>query len=68
MSRASVRTLHAAMDELARQFDELVAQDLKLPTRRSVYLRNADGSLHRDFNAVTVELSDYRLREPGEPN
>lgn len=31
LSRASVRKLHDAMDALARQLDELVAQDLALP-------------------------------------
>lgn len=31
LSRASVYKLHTAMDALARQLDEMVAQDLKLP-------------------------------------
>jgi hypothetical protein len=38
-------------------------EGLKLPTRRSVFLRNVDGSLRYDFNAVTVELSDFRFHE-----
>jgi hypothetical protein len=42
--------------------DYVEVEGLKLPTRRSVYLRNADGSVNRDFNAVTVELSDFRFR------
>ena len=33
LSRASVRKLQEAMEGLARQFDDLVAQDLGLPTR-----------------------------------
>jgi hypothetical protein len=33
LSRASVRKVHEAMEGLARQFDELVAQDLQLPTQ-----------------------------------
>lgn len=47
--------------------DYIEVEGLMLPTRRSVYLRNSDGSLQREFNAVTVELSDYHLRRPGEP-
>lgn len=35
---------------------------LRLPTRRSVFLRRPDGSLDRSFNAVTVALSNYVLR------
>jgi hypothetical protein len=48
--------------------DYVDVEGLKLPTRRSVYLRNPDGSLQHDFNAVTVELSDYRPRKAGEPS
>jgi hypothetical protein len=33
LSRASLRKVHEAMEGLARQFDELVAQDLQLPTQ-----------------------------------
>ena len=33
LSRASVRKLHDAIETLVRQLDELVAQDLTLPTQ-----------------------------------
>ncbi len=32
-------------------------------TPSKVFLRNPDGSLRYDFNAVTVGLSDFRLHE-----
>ncbi|MCA1407240.1 hypothetical protein I6F26_14565 [Ensifer sp. IC3342] len=34
---------------------------LLYPTRRSVFALKPDGTLDRDFNAVTIELSDYAL-------
>lgn len=34
---------------------------LRYPTRRSVFTLKPDGTLDRDFNAVTIELSDYTL-------
>ncbi|WP_179875721.1 hypothetical protein [Sinorhizobium sp. BJ1] len=34
---------------------------LKYPTRRSVFAIKPDGTLDRDFNAVTIDLSDYAL-------
>lgn len=34
---------------------------LKYPTRRSVFTLKPDGTLDRDFNAVTIELSEYAL-------
>jgi hypothetical protein len=48
--------------------DYVEVEGLMFPTRRSAFLRNPDGSLQRDFNAVTVQLSDYRLRRCGEPH
>jgi hypothetical protein len=35
--------------------------ELKYPSRRSVFRINPDGTLDRDFNAVTIELSNYAL-------
>ena len=34
---------------------------LKYPTRRSVFGIKDDGTLDWEFNAVTIELSDYAL-------
>lgn len=39
--------------------DYVDVEGLKYPTRRSVFTLKPDGSLDRDFNAVTIELSDY---------
>ncbi|MFK3968667.1 hypothetical protein ACI2KT_34475 [Ensifer adhaerens] len=40
-------------------FDYVDVEGLKYPTRRSVFTVKPDGSLDQDFNAVTIELSDY---------
>lgn len=37
------------------------AQGLRLPTRRRVFLRNADGALEREKPVVTIDLSDFQL-------
>lgn len=42
-------------------FDYIDVDGLKFPTRRSVFAIKPDGSLDKDFNAVTIELSDYSL-------
>ena len=42
-------------------FDYVDVDGLKYPTRRSVFTIKPDGTLDRDFNAVTIELSDYAL-------
>lgn len=34
----------------------------RLPSRRTVYPRDADGSINRDFETVTVALSNYELQ------
>lgn len=39
--------------------DYVDVEGLKFPTRRSVFTIKPDGSLDQDFNAVTIELSDY---------
>lgn len=36
-------------------------EGLKYPTHRNVFTLRPDGSLDRDFDAVTIELSDYAL-------
>ncbi|MCA1493238.1 hypothetical protein I6F11_20145 [Ensifer sp. NBAIM29] len=41
--------------------DYVDVDGLKYPTRRSVFTLKPDGTLDRDFNAVTIELSDYAL-------
>ncbi|MCG5487471.1 MAG: hypothetical protein KK482_28010 [Sinorhizobium meliloti] len=41
--------------------DYVDVDGLKYPTRRSVYALKPDGTLDRNFNAVTIELSDYAL-------
>jgi len=42
-------------------FDYVDVNGLKYPSRRSVFRINPDGTLDRDFNAVTIELSNYAL-------
>lgn len=37
------------------------AEGLRLPTRRRVFLRNADGTLQLDRTVVTIDLSDFQL-------
>ena len=39
--------------------DYVDVDGLMYPTRRSVFGIHPDGSINRDFNAVTIELSDY---------
>lgn len=41
--------------------DYVDVDGLKYPTRRSVFTIKPDGSLDRDFNAVTIALSEYAL-------
>lgn len=41
--------------------DYVNVDGLKYPTRRSVFTLNPDATLDRDFNAVTIELSDCAL-------
>ncbi|MBY3596065.1 hypothetical protein [Rhizobium bangladeshense] len=41
--------------------DYVDVDGLKYPTRRSVFTLKPDGTLDRDFNAVTIELSEYAL-------
>ncbi|MCZ4092422.1 hypothetical protein [Sinorhizobium psoraleae] len=41
--------------------DYVDVDGLKYPTRRSVFTLKPDRTLDRDFNAVTIELSDYAL-------
>ncbi len=41
--------------------DYVDVEGLKYTTRRSVFTLKLDGSLDQDFNAVTIELSDYAL-------
>jgi hypothetical protein len=41
--------------------DYVDVEGLKYPTRRSVFAIQPDGSLDPDFNAVTIDLSEYAL-------
>ena len=41
--------------------DYIDVQGLRLPTRRRVFLLNADGTLQLDRAVVTIDLSDFRL-------
>lgn len=42
-------------------FDHVDVDGLKFPTRRSVYVRNPDGSPQMDFNTVWATFSDFVL-------
>lgn len=42
-------------------YDYIDVQGLKLPTRRRVYMRNADGSLQCDKMPVSIDLFDFEL-------
>lgn len=42
-------------------WDHVDVNGLKFPTRRSVFARNADGTLNFDFNTVTIALSEFEL-------
>ena len=41
--------------------DYVGVQGLLLPTRRRVFMRNADGTLQRDRMPVSIDLSDFEL-------
>jgi hypothetical protein len=42
--------------------DYVEVDGFRFPGRREVFVREADGSVSRDFFVVEVDLSDYRLR------
>jgi hypothetical protein len=42
--------------------DYVEAGGLRLPSRRRVYPREADGSIRRDLETVTIDISDYAPR------
>lgn len=41
--------------------DYVEVQGIRVPTRRTVFVRNPDGTPNRDFNTVTINQSNYKL-------